>query len=59
MLAFLGYGCDEALADGGGESFVLFFRLVQFLLGQALEGGYGGVVVVLYIRSVTSYAYTA
>jgi len=49
LLAFLGEGGLEAEADGIGESFVLFLGLVEFLLGQALKLGNGGVVVALRI----------
>ena len=47
MLAFLGDGSDQAVADGAGECSVLFLGLVELLLGQAFELGDGGLVVVL------------
>ena len=50
-MAFLGEGGLEAEADGIGESFVLFLGLVEFLLGQALKLGDGGVVVALHVIS--------
>lgn len=43
----LAEGGDQTLSDGGGQGLVLLLGLMEFLLGQTIELGCRGVVVVL------------
>ena len=50
MLSLLRQLCLETESDGIGQRLVLFFSLVELLLGKALELGDGGMVVVLLLN---------